>query len=112
MNKNKYSKKRPITYIQKTLSHIDVFYSQATRVHVYTDGSATDAIQDCGADLSAKRPGIRNIFSYKKIQHYDAEVKALEQGAQVEIYLEYTKSEDVVFFTDSRLVLDSLAGHG
>ena len=32
-----------------TLSHIDDFYSQATWIHVYTDGSATDAVQDGGA---------------------------------------------------------------
>ena len=42
----------------------------------------------------------------------DAEVKAQEQGAQAVIDLTDTNSEDVVFITDSRSVLDSLAGHG
>ena len=40
---------------------------------------------------------------------YDAE--ALEQGAQAVIDLPDTNSEDVVLLTDSRSVLDSLAGH-
>ena len=44
--------------------------------------------------------------------NYDAEVKALEQGVQSVIYLTDTNSEDVVFLTDSRSVLNSLAGHG
>ena len=44
--------------------------------------------------------------------NYDAEVKALEQGDQVVIDLTDTNSEDVVFLTDSRSVLDSLVGYG
>ena len=39
-------------------------------------------------------------------------MKALEQGAQAVRDLTDTISEDVVFITDSRSVLDSLAGHG
>ena len=31
------------------LSHNDDFYPQATWIHVYTDDSATDAVQDGGA---------------------------------------------------------------
>ena len=34
-----------------TLSHIDDFYSQATWIHVYTDGSATGAVPDGGAKV-------------------------------------------------------------
>ena len=55
-----------------TLSHIDDFYPQAKWIHVYTDGSATDAVQDGGAgnfDLSAKRRNIGSSFSYNKILH-------------------------------------------
>ena len=48
----------------------------------------------------------------KYCTNYDAEVKALEQGAQAVIDLTDTNSEDVVFLTDYRSVLDSLAGHG
>ena len=48
----------------------------------------------------------------KYCTNYDAEVKALEQGAQTVIDLTDTNSENVVFLTDYRSVLDSLAGHG
>ena len=48
----------------------------------------------------------------KYCTNYDAEVKALEQGAQAMIDLADANSENVVFLTDSRSVLDSLAGHG
>ena len=44
--------------------------------------------------------------------NYDAEVNVLEQGAQAMIDLTDANSEDVVFLTDSRSVLDSLAWHG
>ena len=43
--------------------------------------------------------------------NYNAEVKAIEQGAQAVIDLTDTNSKDVVFLTDSRSLLDSLAGH-
>ena len=39
-----------------TLSHIDDFYPQATWIHVYTDGSATDAVQDGGAGSLIYQP--------------------------------------------------------
>ena len=42
---------------------------------------------------------------------YGAEIKVLEQGDQAVIDLTDTSSEEV-FLTDSRSVLDSLAGHG
>ena len=48
----------------------------------------------------------------KYYTNYDAEVKALEQGAQAVMDPTDTNSEDVVFLTDSRSVLDSLARHG
>ena len=48
----------------------------------------------------------------KYCTNYDAEVKAIEEGAQAVIDLTYTNSEDVVFLTDSLSVLDSMAGHG
>ena len=99
-----------------TLSHIDDFYLQATWIHVYTDGSATDAIQDGGAVsliyLLNGQTYEAALVTGKYCTHYDAEVKALEQGAQAVIDLTDTNSEDVVFLIDSRSVLDSLAGYG
>ena len=98
-----------------TLSHIDDFYWQATWIHVYTDGSATDAVQDGGAGGLIYLPNGQTLEAAsatgKYSTNYDAEVKTREQGAQAVIYLTDINSEDVVFLTDSRSVLDSLAGH-
>ena len=99
-----------------TLSNIDDFYPQATWIHVYTDGSATDAVHDGGAGSLIYLPNGKTLEAAsatgKYCTNYDAKVKPLEQGAQAVIDLTYAKSEDVVFFTDSRSVLDSQVGHG
>ena len=39
-----------------TLSHIDGFYPKDTWIHVYTDGSAADAVQDSSAGSLIYRP--------------------------------------------------------
>ena len=52
------------------------------------------------------------LVTGKYCTNYDAKVNALEQRAQAVIDLTDTNSEDVVCLTDSRSVLDSLAGHG
>ena len=99
-----------------TLSHIDDFYPQATWIHVYTDGSATDAVQDGGAGSLIYLPNGKTLetdsATRKYCTNYDAEVKAIEQGVQSVIDLTYANSEDLVFLTDFRSVLDSLTGHG
>ena len=99
-----------------TLSHIDDFDPQATWIHVYTDGSATDAVQHGGAGSLIYLPNGQTLeaasATRKYCTNYDAEVKALEKVAQAAINLRDTNSEDVVFLTDSRSVLDSLAGNG
>ena len=81
-----------------------------------TDGSATYAVQDGGAGSLIYLPNGQTLESAsatgKYCTNYDAEVKVLEQGVQAGIDLMDTNSEDVVFLTDSRSVLDSLAGHG
>ena len=93
------------------LSHINDFYPQATWIHVYTD-----AVQDGGAGSFIYLPNGETLEATsatgKYCTNYDAEVKALEQGTQAVIDLTDTNSEDVVFLTDSRALLDSLAGHG
>ena len=99
-----------------TLSHIDDFYPQVTLIHVYTDGSAIDSVQDGGAGSLIYLPNGQTLEAAsatgKYHINYDGKVKALEQGAQAVIDLTDTNSEDVVFPTYSRSVLDSLAGHG
>ena len=99
-----------------TLSHFDDFYPQATWIHVYTDGPETDAVQDGGTGSLIYLPNGETLeaasVTGKYCTNYDAEVKALEQGVQAVIDVTYTNTEDVVFLTDSRSVLVSLAGHG
>ena len=84
-------------------------------LHVYTDGSAIDAVQDGGAGNLIYLPNGETLEAAsatgKYCTNYDAEMKALEQGAQTVIDLTYTNSEDVVCLTDSRSVVESLNGH-
>ena len=99
-----------------TLSHIDDLYPQATWINVYTVGAATNTVQDGGGGSLIYLPNSQTSEAAsatgKFCTNYDAEVKALEQGAQAVIDLTDTNSEDVVFLTDSQPVSDSLAGHG
>ena len=99
-----------------TLSYIDDLYPQDTWIRIYTDGSATDAIQDGGAASIIYLPDGDTIESAtatgKHCTNYTAEVKALSQGAQAILYIVANHKEDVVFLTDSKSVLDALACHG
>ena len=99
-----------------TLSYIDDLYPQDTWIRIYTDGSATDAIQDGGAGSIIYLPDGDTIESAtatgKHCTNYTAEVKALSQGAQAILYIVANHKEDVVFLTDSKSVLDALACHG
>ena len=65
-----------------TFSHIDDLYPQPTWIHVYTDGSATDAAQDGGAGSWIYLPNGKTLKTAsatgKYCTNYDAEVKALE----------------------------------
>ena len=82
-------------------------------IRIYTDGSATDAIQDGRAGGILYLPNGDTIESAtatgKHCTTYAAEVKALSQGAQA--ILVGNHKEDVVFLTDSKSVLDALACH-
>ena len=98
-----------------TLSHIDDFYPQDTWIRIYTDGSATDVIQDGGAGSIIYLPNGDTIESEtatgKHCTTYATEVKALSQGAQAILYIVGNHKEDVVFITDAKSVLDALAHH-
>ena len=69
-----------------------------------------DAVQDGGfgslIDLPNGQKLVAASATEKYCTTYDAEVKAIEQGDHVVIDLRDTNSEDVVFLTDSRSVLD------
>ena len=99
-----------------TPSYIDDLYPQDTWIRIYTDGSATDAIQDGGAGSIIYLPDGDTIESAtatgKHCTNYTAEVKALSQGAQAILDIVGNHKEDVVFLTDSKSVLDALACHG
>ena len=97
-----------------TLSHIDAFHPQASWIHIYTDGSTTDAVQDGGAGTLIYLPYGETLEAAtgQYCTNYDAEVKALEQGTQAVIDITDANSEDVVFLIYYRSVLDSQAGHG
>ena len=80
------------------------------------DGSATDAVQYSGAGRWIYLPNGQTLEAAsatgKYCTNYDGEVKTIEQGAQVVIYLTDTNLEDVVFLTDCRSLLDSLSEYG
>ena len=99
-----------------TLSYIDDFYPQDTWICIYTDGSATDAIQHGGAGSILYLPNGDTIelspVTGKHCTHYASEVKVLTQGAQSILDIVGNHKEDVVFLTNSKSVLDALACHG
>ena len=72
-----------------TRSYIDYFYPQATWIHLYTDDSATDALQYGSARSFIYLPNGQTCEAAsaagKICAKYDAEVKCLEQGAQAVI---------------------------
>ena len=96
---------------QEALSYIDELYPQEAWIHVYTDGSATDAIRDGGAGSIIYLQGGQQIENSaatgKHCTNYGAEVKVLEQGAKAINDLT-DQTTDVVFLTDSRSALDAL----
>ena len=96
--------------------YTDDYYSQDTWIRIYTDGSATDAIQDGGAGSIIYLPNGDTMESAtatgKHCTNYAAEVKALSQGAQAILDIVRNHKEDVVLLTDSKSVLDALARHG
>ena len=72
--------------------------------------TTTDAVQDGGAGSWIYLPNGQTLEAAsdtgKYCTNYNAEVKALEQGAHAVIDLTDTNSEDVLFLTDSREILD------
>ena len=83
---------------------------------MYTNGSATDVIQDGGTDSILYSPNGDTLESAtatgKHYTNYAAEVKALSQVAQAILDIVGNHKEDVMFFTDSKSVLDAFACHG
>ena len=97
---------------QEALSYIDELYPHDAWIHVYTDGSATNATRDGGAGsiiyLQCGQQIENSAATGKHCTKYGAEVKALEQGAKAIDDLT-DQTTDVVFLTDSRSALYALS---
>ena len=93
-----------------TLEMIEEKYPQEAWTHVYTDGSATNAIYNGGAGVFARfADGTTRsdaIPTGKNCTNYRAEIEALVHAAR--ILGEATDEQDqVVFLTDARSVLEA-----
>ena len=62
-------------------------YPQEARIHVFTDGSATNAVTNGGAGTLAHLPGGQNVSASsavgKRCSNYRAEIEALIQAASL-----------------------------
>ena len=96
-----------------TLAMIAEQYPEESWVHVYTDGSATNAVADGGAGVYIKSPGghiVREgIPTGKHCTNYAAELQALMHAATLARELQKDHFQ-VVFFTDALSVLEALEG--
>ena len=94
-----------------TLATIVENHPEEAWIHVYTDGSATNAVSDGGAGVNIVYPdGNRSAICLptgKFCSNYAAEVKALERAAE-EIADSAIDCQQVVFFTDALSVLQAL----
>ena len=94
-----------------TLAMIAEKYPEESWVHVYTDGSATNAVADGGAGVYIKSPRghiVREgIPTGKHCTNYAAELQALMHAATLAKEMEKDQFQ-VVFFTDALSVLEAL----
>ena len=94
-----------------TLEHIHNFYPQHNWTHVYTDGSADQAVRCGGAGIYIRYPGggeehislATGLYS----TNFKAEAVAIKSGAA---HIEHSplSSTNVVFFSDAKSVLQAL----
>lgn len=97
-----------------TLAMINEDFPSDLWTHVYTDGSATRAVEDGGAGILIRYPSGRNETHFmatgKRCSNYKAETEALMKAASmIENSPEDTTS--VVFLTDARSVLEALTNN-
>ena len=94
-----------------TLAMIEECYPEEAWIHVYTDGSATQAVANGGAGILVKYPGgqstTASFATGKHCTNYGAETKALLQAARI-IQSSEDLCEQVVFFSDALSVLQAL----
>ena len=96
-----------------TLAMIDEQYPAESWIHVYTDGSATNAVADGGAGVHINSPDghviTAGIPTGKHCTNYAAEVEALMKAAAL-IHDIQSDCTQVVFLSDAKSVLEALAG--
>ena len=94
-----------------TLAMIDDHFPDESWIHVYTDGSATNAIKNGGAGVLIKFPtGETETVKAAAGTHctnYSAEVQALGLAASM-VTNSDSECQQVVFFTDALSVLQVL----
>jgi ribonuclease HI len=96
-----------------TLAMISECYPAESWIHVYTDGSATNAVANGGAGVHVRSPEghstTASIPTGKHCSNYSAEVQALMQAASM-IHDTTSECPQVVFLSDALSVLEALAG--
>ena len=106
------SKDEANTIIQKalTLEMIDEKYPREAWTHVYTDGSATNAINNGGAGVFVRLPDgttrSEALPTGKNCTNYKAEVEALVHAVRI-LGDTVGEQDQVVFLTDARSVLEA-----
>ena len=93
-----------------TLAMIAEKYPKEAWTHVYTDGSATNAVADGGAGIAVKFPDDETKNSMfptgKHCTNYRAEAEALMQAASA-VQTSANESHQVVFLSDALSVLQA-----
>ena len=94
-----------------TIEEIDKRYSTTTWTHIYTDGSAENAIRNGGCGVFIKRPGLPSGSLSKPggslCSNYKAELLALYNATEA-LKLWERKPQKAVFLTNSLSALQSL----
>ena len=93
------------------MEEIDKRYPATTWTHIYTDGSAENAMRNGGCGVFIKRPGLPS-FSLSKpggslCSNYKAELLALYNATEA-LKLWERKNPKTVFLSDSLSALQSL----
>ncbi|GFR94183.1 reverse transcriptase [Elysia marginata] len=91
---------------------LDKKYPSNYWIRAFTDGSATEAVQDGGCGVYIKWPNNSSskisIPTGKYSTNYKAEAEALQEAAKVLVNSEATHHTKVFLLTDARSVLDAL----
>ena len=94
-----------------TLAMIEERYPQEAWIHVYTDGSATNAVANGGAGVLIKYPGgqteTASVPAGRHCTNYRAETEALVQAASM-VQAAADPCQQVVFLSDALSVLQAL----